>query len=146
MLNADFFTENFAGEWFTQVSTYLLRRKIHKLNLKELYIIVNYTKNNSFIEDKTDQNVLINVCIQELSKQLRIHKADYLNTKIDIKLKQIENNLLKANYTTIKSKYVYEEYIYLIHSNLMFSIGILKNKYNYSYYGITITSYIKLKK
>nr|YP_010951731.1 Chromophore lyase CpcS/CpeS homolog [Laurencia elata]WMP12670.1 Chromophore lyase CpcS/CpeS homolog [Laurencia elata] len=145
MLTIDFFTENFAGKWFTQISTYLLKRKRHKLNLKELYILVNNTKNKSFIENNSDKHVSINVCKQELSKQLRIHKVNYLNTKMQINFKQIENNLFKVNYTIIKSKYIYEEYIYLIHNNLMFSIGILKSKYNYNYYGVTITSYIKLK-
>nr|YP_010937656.1 hypothetical protein RMF01_pgp114 [Palisada intermedia]WKW95771.1 hypothetical protein [Palisada intermedia] len=64
---------------------------------------------------------------------------------MEINLKQIENNLFKVNYTIIKSKYIYEEYIYLINNNLMFSIGILKNNHNYNYYGVAITSYIKLK-
>nr|YP_010951949.1 Chromophore lyase CpcS/CpeS homolog [Laurencia obtusa]WMP12888.1 Chromophore lyase CpcS/CpeS homolog [Laurencia obtusa] len=145
MLTVNFLTENFAGKWSTQISTYLLKRKRHNLKLKELYIFVNNTKNKSCIENTIDKHVSINVCAQELSKELRIHKVNYLNTKMEINFKQIENNLFKVNYTIIKSKYIYEEYIYLIHNNLMFSIGILKSKYNYNYYGVIITSYIKLK-
>lgn len=144
-MTVDFLTENFTGKWFTQISTYLLKRKRHQLNLKELYILINRTKNKSFIENNSDKYVSINVCKQELGKQLKIHKINYLNTQMEINLKQIENNLFKVNYTIIKSKYIYEEYIYLINNNLMFSIGILKNNHNYNYYGVAITSYIKLK-
>nr|WMP11819.1 Chromophore lyase CpcS/CpeS homolog [Laurencia australis]WMP12030.1 Chromophore lyase CpcS/CpeS homolog [Laurencia australis] len=146
MLNVNFLAEKFDGKWSTQISTYLLRRKKYKLNLKELYIIVDNTSNKSFIESNSGKHVSINVCKQEFSKQLKIDKVNYLNAKIKINLKQIEKNLFKANYIIIKSKYIYEEYIYSINNNLMFSIGILKNKYNYNYYGITVTSYIKLKK
>nr|CRF40102.1 Hypothetical protein orf145 [Laurencia snackeyi] len=144
-MTVDFLTENCTGRWFTQISTYLLKRKKHKLNLKELCIIINKTKKQSSIENNNGKHTLINVCKPQLSKQLRINKVNYLNIKMEISLNQIENNLLKANYITINNKYIYEEYIYSIHKNLIFSIGILKSKDNYKYYGVTITSYIKLK-
>lgn len=143
-MTVDFLNENFVGKWFTQISTYLLKRKRHKLDLKELCIIVNNTNHKNFIENNGDKHVVINISKEKLSKLLIIHKVNYLNTKMEINFKQIENNLFKVNYKTIKRTYIYEEYIYLINNNLMFSIGILKKKYNYKYYGVTITSYIKL--
>nr|ARW68691.1 hypothetical protein [Palisada sp.] len=146
-LTLDFFAKNFQGRWFTQTNTYLLGTKRQKLHLKELNILITKIKDKGYIIKKDNRNTLLNIYNKDYDELLRIYKANNLNNRniVETNIGQIENNLFKVNYINIKNKYNYEEYIYLIHTNLMFSVGILKNRNNYSYYGIIITSYIKLK-
>ena len=146
-LTLDFFTKYFQGRWFTQTNTYLIRTKKQKLYLKELNILTTNIEGKSYIKKKDDKNTLLNGYNTDCNQLLNVYKTNSLDKSNIVKtnIKQIENDLFKVNYLDIKDKYTYEEYIYLIHTNLMFSVGILKNKNRYSYYGIIITSYIKLK-
>nr|YP_009391629.1 hypothetical protein [Laurenciella marilzae]ARW59773.1 hypothetical protein [Laurenciella marilzae] len=144
-LSLDFITEYFTGKWFTQLSTYLVNTHKQELYLKDLDICITKIQNKNYIISKNYQSIAINISNETLNRELQLHKVNHLNNTIYVIFDRIEDNLFKINYTITRSKYTYEEYLYLINQNLMFSIGILRNKYNYGYYGIITTSYIKLK-
>lgn len=145
MSTLNFFTQYIKGKWFVQNNIYLLSTKKRVSYLRELNIEVSQTSGVSYITNQNRKNIAININNQYSNKFLSIHTINKSNKTTKSTFKHTDNSFIKVNYATIKKKYYYEEYMYIVNTNLIFSIGILKNKYNYSYSGIIITSYIKLK-
>lgn len=146
MSTINFFTTYIAGKWFAQNNIYLLNTKKRASYLRELNIIITKTHGENSISSQKTNNIAMNINNISLSKALKFYTTNNSNRTTPTTFKQIDNNLIKVNYATINNKYYYEEYMYLVNRNLIFSIGILKNKYKYSYSGVIITSYIKLNK
>nr|YP_009944576.1 hypothetical protein [Osmundea sinicola]QFR99870.1 hypothetical protein [Osmundea sinicola] len=136
----NFFDQHIEGKWLTQNNNYILNTKKRKSYLRELNIQVTQTPVISHITSKHTQNIMVHINHLCKNKVLRIYKINHSKTTCE----QIDHRLIKVNYTKIENKYYYEEYIYLFNANLIFSVGILKNKHKYNYIGIMITSYIKL--
>nr|ARW60185.1 hypothetical protein [Laurencieae sp.] len=141
---SDFFTVSFQGKWFTQTNTHLLKEKKQKVFLKELCILTNKAKDKSSITKKDENSVIINIDNRNFIKLLKVHKQTKLRVTINAIFQPINYNLFKINYSIIKNKYIYEEYIYFVNNNLMFSMGLVKSIYNNKYYGTVVTSYIRL--
>ena len=142
MLNIDFFNTNTKGKWIAQTNTHILKTKKQQLYLDDLNIIINKTYYKSSITKNSQKNTLIYINNISSHQLLIIYKAN--ETIIKATCQKIDKYLIEVNYKNIHNKYHYTEFIYLINKNLMFSVGILKDKHSYNYYAINITSYIKL--
>nr|ARW64135.1 hypothetical protein [Chondria sp. (in: red algae)] len=135
----------FEGLWISQNNIYLMKNKTQR----------NWSKNLSFIYiqntiskralDNNIQQMVLDIYINSIKDISLISKRVNVKKKINLHIKKINRNLLQINYESINKTFTYEEYIYTINKNLVFSTGILKNKRHNKYLANTISSYIKRK-
>nr|ARW68284.1 hypothetical protein [Chondria sp. (in: red algae)] len=131
----------FQGSWFSQTNVYMINSKKQKQFKRTLSLILNKTRKSNIKWFTNDNKMKAKFNIHNT---LKLHKNIFLNENINLTIKVLSINLLKVDYGIILNNFIYEEYIYMIHNNLMFSSGILKEIKHHKYLGIVISSYIKL--
>nr|QVQ56729.1 hypothetical protein [Erythrocystis saccata] len=154
MNNNNFFLRYVKGEWFLQENLFLFKSQIQINN--EVYTNFDKVYNscvnkNLIITNNQFQSSII------ISKNIQKNNKKYVNniflknftTKYYLKylfhLEFIRKGLLRSKKFYLYQKILQDEYIYLINSNIMITITLVKNLKN-KYLGVKISSYIKKKK
>lgn len=143
------FIEYCHGEWLLQTNTYILHSKVQRTYQQKIIICID--GKNLEIEDK--ENKLYTYSKFNLEKRInKISKKQILDSKELSKVQDAifnvditEPKLLRSSVLINDQHLVYEEYIYLIDTNMMISVGLMKRFGKSNYLTIKLTSHIKLK-
>nr|YP_009395157.1 hypothetical protein [Bryothamnion seaforthii]ARW63925.1 hypothetical protein [Bryothamnion seaforthii] len=142
--------QSISGKWLSNTNIYFLDKKSQKASRKEVSI---QTHNRMFVLDNStllkSDIVRVHFQPQETNKVSKILrkinlKSNKINSQLIAKLTLTSNASLKIAYFISEHNIIYEEYLYLINSNFIVSIGYLKNVDQKQYLSIIVSSYIRL--
>nr|YP_010170948.1 hypothetical protein K8K75_pgp118 [Chondria tumulosa]QSD57089.1 hypothetical protein [Chondria tumulosa] len=133
------------GSWFSQTNIYILNTKQKKILTKQLCVTFNKVKNTHKISNTNHNKITSNFNLNTSNLECKIAKISIMENKINAIIEMLNKNLFKFKSYINNNNLIYEEYLYIINNNLMFSTGTLKRLNDSKYLGITVNSYIKLK-
>nr|ARW63711.1 hypothetical protein [Chondria sp. (in: red algae)] len=133
------------GSWFSQTNAYLIKHKTQRVLKKKLQLLLSKSHKGNIMFCNDNHQITAKFKIQSIRGILGLPRNILLNNNIDISIERLNLNLFKINYHIIQYNFTYEEYIYTIDNNLMFSSGILKDIGHNRYLGVIISSYIRLQ-
>ena len=138
--------ESCYGRWFTRTDSKVLGTKKYRVSTNFVTIRGTHKIDSTTLLKRNRTSIFFGKNGTNEKSITTIKRLIEANSQVIINVIFLGSNLVKMNYnynvntTSIK----YEEYLHVVSENLMVSLGILKDSFNNQYYGVTITSYIRM--